>query len=462
MYLTRLANRVLKPFGNKALEQLVLLGAVNFYDYVFSLEKLAWIRVCDIAEVDKLKLQESIDYSEVSFEVPKFTPPTSMYVEKVLTLEEKYHNLEEALIEKEGLVEGLNQQLNALNQSLEQTLEKDQASESIINELQLKIENLHEEMGQRAGELSPEEMQASIEGFKKEEELKQKKIEGLDEEIETLVQEMTQVLDENKYLKKKVAKYRVGFENEREMGKALKSNVKKLNQGMIKLQTVSKNSKILIQDLEKYKAAQEHKEKEELQILIGDSFEIDNSALWMIQLDGEEKGPFAFSDVLGFMNYKKITKETPLKRKGETYWQTATKYQEFTSKIFTAEESVDGEDQTHYYMKRGEFRAPFYETAIIELEGKEFRGYCTSLSAGGCFFETPRVSNRHYGKGVQVKIRIIEGTLSKEISAMAEICSISKEKPKGLGLQFVLIGDEEKEIIGQYVETYIANSTKAS
>ena len=133
---------------------------------------------------------------------------------------------------------------------------------------------------------------------------------------------------------------------------------------------------------------------------------------------------------------------------------------EFKNDVLTKEEYRDGQKIQRYFIKRGDFRAPFYDLAQLEIGANSYKGYCSSISVGGCFIELSKLDKVCMEKDGKVLVKIKAGTLSEELNIHALIRNISDKRPRGLGLQFEYVTEAQKEVIINYVKQYVDSSSK--
>lgn len=314
--------------------------------------------------------------------------------------------------------------------------------------------------------------------------------------ISSLRADNTQLIEKFNSLKEKTSKYKVAYNDLSEKYKKIKNDYKESN---IKFNSMRKKTDEIIESLKKkvdgaknnysnkIKELEEVKdreqtlmikieefkkveqENEELQLnapkedeeaelnrLIGDSFEVLNDAIWMIQRDNEEpQGPYKFSDVY----HMKINGELDVGvkvKKGKDLYKVKSDIFELSVPVST----FGSGDDIRYFIKRTSMRVPFYEMITLEINGEEFKGYCTSLSLGGIFLELNKLSDE---LSVDKKGRVFfsVGALDNPFQCVAQIKNISESRPKGVGLMFVDLPDQAKEDISFYINNYL-NKTKKS
>lgn len=487
-YILRLAGKMLKAFDQKAVENLMEMGAFHPQDYVFDTEARVWITPSQHESLFKLPLF----FEKAVFEKPSFSPPMAPMAAvssgEVLKLSKEIVSLKSALEEKTSVINVLKTTRKSLEQDflkgsdkhLETTLELDDLKESFLA-LELELQSsqtekssLIEQMQNLEGqvedllaikdelfviknELDEKQEHLIIELGEREESFRQ-----LQDEVQSLRYELSTHNEEKERLLKKQEIYKNYVKTHKKRADSFETNVSKLNLGINKLKDLRKKDKMTISNLENYKTTQSNKEARELNVLIGDSFEIDNSPHWYIETSGEVKGPFSFHDMLSLQKYDKINLDTPVKKKTDAFWNTAGQDYELTANIITHSENINGVETFRYFVDRSDYRAPFHGAAIIEIDGIEVTGFCTSLSVGGSFIELPKLDLNLMNKGAIATLRINSGTLSQDLVAPVILRNFSHEKPCGIGLQFQSLDDEQRNIIISYVSSYLENFKKTA
>lgn len=235
---------------------------------------------------------------------------------------------------------------------------------------------------------------------------------------------------------------------------SLKNNLKKREGDLLRLKKREAKAKKLIENLGKYRESAEVEKQGEIDRLIGESFEVNNEPKWFIKRDGEEKGPYRFSDVRQWHLDGNLPGKTLIKKAFEKTFSRLEKVYEFNTRVFIKTTNKDGKKVDHYYIRRTDFRAPFYEVAQLTFEGESFRGHCTSLSIGGCFIELSK-KPEHVGLNSILKCQIQTEYLSHMIDVQMIVKNTSDKKPYGLGCQFLDLSMEEKDAIEEFVDSYL-------
>lgn len=197
---------------------------------------------------------------------------------------------------------------------------------------------------------------------------------------------------------------------------------------------------------------------EELARLTGDLFEIDSGPHWYYKDGKEEHGPYTFEEMLQMHEENQIDGKTMI-RGNSGNWKALDHTYEFSTPYQFSVRQLDGKIIKTYYLKRTSVRAPFYDIASLQLDGQEIRGYCTSLSSGGCFIELGRQEMAKIALGSVIKIEIQSQVLKGTIQLDAKIVNSSSNRPRGIGLSFVEPSEESLSIINAYVQHFLDNQT---
>ncbi len=266
---------------------------------------------------------------------------------------------------------------------------------------------------------------------------------------------------------------RVQFEEEQEKTRNmkldldnLKSELEKLNDDYQSLKSEKSaveeehtKAHIMIKELEVYKKAHQEQAKKELKRLVGDSFEVSNEETWWLKIGDVVTGPHRFGELYNLKENGELNRdETFLKSEEQGKWTPMGKFTEFNVPIQVHTLEEDGDTLTKYFIRRGSFRAPFYEIVTLEIGGKEYRGYCTSLSQGGIFIEYNKLDPDTMYKDAVGQVYFKKGALRKSLECEVKIMNISDKRPKGLGMMFVNLGDSDKSVIQEYVNHYMDKS----
>jgi hypothetical protein len=199
-------------------------------------------------------------------------------------------------------------------------------------------------------------------------------------------------------------------------------------------------------------------EDDELKRLIGDSYEVENESIWTVELeDGKKSGPHPFSVVYDMKEDGKIGRETRVKKAGQGY-KTCSDIFELSTRVFTHGEG----DERRFFIKRNSVRVPYYELISFEMNGNEYKGYCTSISTGGIFIELTSIKEDEYKIDSKGRVFFPRGAIENPFNCVAQIKNISHSKPKGIGLMFIELPEKAKDDILNYVNTYLNQSKKSA
>ncbi|PIP89979.1 MAG: hypothetical protein COW01_00715 [Bdellovibrionales bacterium CG12_big_fil_rev_8_21_14_0_65_38_15] len=486
-WIARWPGKILKPHDAQELLQLLGAGAINIFDYVFDPHSKAWTRIFEINDIadqfeTAIGFRPNANAPEASaFSKPDFYPPT-LLIQHAMSSERDFEgmnlNFEAPVYEdnsaelefQKTLVVDLQNQNHELNQRITEMQEDSTASDEIaqlqreIDYLKAEVQNFEDQiqnhsmektlLNNRIGELEDGNKQLNQALVAKD-----LKLEEYLKENEKIVLEFKKLGQNNQAMKDRLAEVANKVDRERKTSATLKQNILKLNEGLVLLKRKGERDKSVIQDLERYKKIHDAKEEQEINRLIGDSFEVDNSVVWWIKHDGEDKGPYSYGDMRAFMKYGKINMSTTSKKTGGE-WMKLEGHFEFKNDVLSKEEFRDGKKIQRFFIKRGDFRAPFYDLAQLEIGANSFKGYCSSLSVGGCFIELSKLDKVRMEKDGKVLVKIKAGTLSEELNIRAVIRNISDKRPRGLGLQFEHITEAQKDVIINFVKQYVASSSK--
>lgn len=487
-YILRLDNNMLKAFDRSAIQSKLDSGEFHPQNYIFDINRKEWLRPLDLSEEFQFKIATDGLY----FEKPSFIPPpppTKNYsedeyqkvtqdLEKIKheldvkqgvvhalksTREELKNDFDKISIENLGLREELlnhKDQEQTVREDLIQARTQNDELENQITNLEKQIEDLlliKDELFELKDELvvKQEELQAQLTGS-------EFSFSSMKAENEKLQFDMNELMLENEKIKKKMSIYKDYVTTEKKRANDFESNITKLNEGIVKLKSLRQKDQNKILNLENYKKTQANKEVRELNRLIGDSFEIDNSPQWFIEVDGEVKGPFSFHDLKSLQKFNKIDEDTPVKKRSATFWTTVGQDFEMSANLITHSENRDGKEIFRYFVNRSDYRAPFHGPATIQINGYEFSGFCTSLSSGGAFIELPELDREVMQSGEPASIRLCAGTLSQDFEAEVIQRNFSDNQPCGIGLEFKDLDEDQKNIILDYVCSYLENSKKTA
>ena len=246
----------------------------------------------------------------------------------------------------------------------------------------------------------------------------------------------------------------------------LKSELEKLNNDYQNLQNEKSavdeehtKAHILIKELEVYKNAAKEQAKKEFKRLIGDSFEVTNDEIWWLKNGDVVTGPHRFSELYEMKEKGEIDRDkTLLKNNEQGKWTPMSKLTEFNVPVQAHTIEEDEQTVTKYFIKRGSFRAPFYEIVTLELGDSEYRGYCTSLSQGGIFIEFNKIDPDDMYKEAIGTVFFNKGALKRSFNCKVKVMNITDKRPRGLGMMFINLDESDKLLIQDYVNQFMDQS----
>jgi hypothetical protein len=201
--------------------------------------------------------------------------------------------------------------------------------------------------------------------------------------------------------------------------------------------------------------------EEEVLRLTGNLFEIDNAAHWYIKDNDQELGPFSFEQMIEMKDRGKISQKCMIRHAKET-WKPMSNVYEFCAPYKFSIIQEENQLTKRFYLEREAVRVPFYELVNLDLDGGSIKGYCTSLSVGGCFIELSRNDMKKVSKDAIVQIELKSDALCESLMMSAKIVNISEARPRGIGMMFLEVSEETKDVIQTYVNRCldIADSKK--
>ncbi len=196
--------------------------------------------------------------------------------------------------------------------------------------------------------------------------------------------------------------------------------------------------------------------------LIGEVFEIIDTPEWYLKREGKALGPYTFSYLYGLYKNEDIGRKALIKKEGDRVFNRIGEVYEFNTKVFTRVEKIDGETLSRYFVRRADFRIPFYEVVEISFGDHKWKGHCTNLSIGGGFIEFGSLP-KELAMNAVVRFKLNSNTLNQTIEAQAIIKNIQSERSAGVGCAFLDLSPEDKKTIADYVESFLAQEeSKAS
>jgi hypothetical protein len=464
LYAVLLGEKSITHYYGADIVFLIELGVFHPDDYIYCFTLSAWIKAVQCEEISTyLTLNAYRRSSELIIAAPDFNPPPppekTPYSVKdllkggIISQDEESKKRTEFLEDQFRILSEENLRLSELVNG------KVPAAIRSANQSDLNDEGEFEELKR--------EWSLRLESF-------QKDIEESREKLEVSQAELRLAKDENKKLAQAIKQQSLkGRKYAKESDLAKKENIlisednralkQLLRTKEAQLLTLEKNHKQSKKKIENLSSLSEERERENIleeQRLIGESFKVINSPQWMIKREGQEKGPYRFSDVTEWYAKNLVSGRTLVKRISEKTYNRLEDIYEFNTRVIERYEDIGGTFDSVYYIKRTDFRAPFYDVAVIDNEGDTERAQCTSLSIGGCFFELKTL------EGIQVnsvlKCEIKADYLSGPISAKIIVKNIKEGRNKGIGCQFLDLEDHEVATIEEFVTAYLESQEVSS
>jgi hypothetical protein len=269
------------------------------------------------------------------------------------------------------------------------------------------------------------------------------KIESLNTEKETgLVQSQKEVDD----LVNQMLDFKAEAQREKKKAKKLEEDLTSIKEEEKKIELADSSN------------TQTSASEEELNRLIGDSYEVENDLAWTVQFeDGMKTGPHSYATVYDMKESGEITQDTRVKKAGEGF-KTCKDIFELSTRVF-----VYGEGESRrFFIKRNSVRVPYYELITFEMGGNEIKGYCTSISSGGIFIELTSVKEEDFKINDKGRVLFPKGALENPFNCVAQIKNISLDRPKGIGLMFIDLPEKAGDDILNFVNSYLNQSKRTA
>ncbi|EQC44564.1 type IV pilus assembly protein PilZ [Bacteriovorax sp. BSW11_IV] len=275
-------------------------------------------------------------------------------------------------------------------------------------------------------------------------------IDGLNEANRILHAEnskLKQEIAELKRLNEKVSKYENQITEDQSKIKNLEENILYLNE---KKKEYARKFHQSAGELEKIKDFHGQKEDKEERKLVGSLYEVTNEKEWLIRNDDGVKGPYSFEDIIGFKKLGMLDEDYSIKKESEKRWAKLRDRYE----VWAPLQIDEMEGKKTFYIKRADYRAPFYDVVSFDLNEENYKGHCTSLSVGGCFIELPKMPE-NVQKGEVGEIHFQNSVLATPFSVKFEIVRVSDSRPRGIGLKFIEVSPEVTNTVEAYIETFL-------
>ena len=498
---------------------LIELGVIQPDSYLFCYNLKKWFKAIENKDISKgLSNEAKTRPLSVLCEEPKFMPPPSPVntyysLDALLVRREKTHSKAQDLLLTE------NNNLNKKNQELkgkiclyqkesesfkekcaQLELEKRKIQNDFeekqfhdISILTEKCERLSEELKKQESDFLEinqkitkdwESEKGALESqntkLREEQEADRKLIESLNAKvredqdfksqmIESFNQRIEEAIKENKKLSNAVLLLSKEKKKEKENAQSLKTKLRSISNGTshLKRDLLKKEKDLLMMQRREAKAKKiirklqgtvnrNNSQKEfDLTRLVGESFLVPDIPQWVVKMEGEVRGPYRFSEVLDWYQKRLIKPDTIIRRGCDDVFTKIENVYEFNTEVFTQFEKDNEKVVKNYYVKRTDFRAPFYERIKIECKGQNLSGECTSLSIGGCYID--------FGKRLPELIElntvfycvINSQYLNGSIEVQVIVRNISQGSSCGVGCEFLDLEDEERETIESFVDSYL-------
>lgn len=467
LYAVLLGEKSITHYYGADIVMLIELGVFHPDDYIYCFSLSAWIKAVQCEEISRfLTLNAYRRSSEVIIAAPDFCPPPApekppYSLREVLKGEIIAQDDESA--KRSAFLEDQFKVLSAENQRLSQ-LSKG-SGDSIATSKDSDKLSAFEEV--------KKEWAIRIESFQNSLKVKESEVEQVQAQLLLARKENKKLASAIKKQGDKLSFLKTGEEQWEKEKSSLMKTLKDLKKSMrlkeAQLLTLEKNHKQSKKEIKNLSSLKEEKDREvilEEQRLIGESFKVVNSAQWFIKREGQEKGPYRFSDVSDWYAKNLISGRTLVKRSSEKVFGRLEDIYEFNTRVIERYEEIGGAYESVFYIKRTDFRAPFYEVAIVEIDGQVEKAQCTSLSIGGCFIEMKDIENIKENSIFKVEIKADYLAVSIEASVIAK--NIKTGRNKGVGCQFLDLEEEQVSAIEEFVSSYLdsqsieQNSKKAA
>ncbi|MBF0313194.1 MAG: DUF4339 domain-containing protein [Oligoflexia bacterium] len=178
---------------------------------------------------------------------------------------------------------------------------------------------------------------------------------------------------------------------------------------------------------------------------------IKNDPVWMVEKGDKTLGPYRYLEIIKMLQKNSITQNNKIRRKDEQKWRPLSDIGEFHSNIVKKISSQKDKDASKLFVQRKYKRTSYLGPATVTYNGKLYRGTCTSISEGGCFIEL-RPSDFQLHK--EIMIKIMPGTVPLAIEARAKIVSINERSPRGIGVKFIGVNEDQAGLIRKFVEKF--------
>lgn len=473
LYAIRLGDQRLVHYEPMDVVYLIELGIVQPDTYIYCYSFRKWKKAIELKDIRENLSSEAKTRPDLPHnEIPKFVPPPPPM--------SPYYSLQDLI--RDGYTSEVDpEEIKKLNREIEyrnqEIIQKESEVQVLQSELKIWQDNYHKVKADsgfkpqniQAYEAEIETLEKSLSDVSIELDDRKAKVSQLKERLKVasvenkkLAKALMAISKEHKRTKEYAKDLEAQLEGALRGRESLKKNLKQKEGDLLRLQKREIQAKKLIKRLGKEKESQEVKKELEFNRLIGESYEVENSPKWMVKRDGEVKGPYRFSDVLDWYKKNLIDRQTNVKKESEQVYTRIENIYEFNTKVFTKVESEGKTTTKKFYVKRTDFRAPFYETVRVSFRDETFTGQCTSLSIGGCFIEFGQRLPEPVKLNTVLECFIHAEYLSHPIEVQMIVRNVKAKKPFGVGCEFLDLEDAEKDAIEEFVDSYLHTSHKKS
>jgi len=192
----------------------------------------------------------------------------------------------------------------------------------------------------------------------------------------------------------------------------------------------------------------------------GKSFEVINTAKWMIDNGEGVLGPYRYDQMIKLKSTGKINPNTLIKIQGKGRWKGINDFLELTAQSKVINEDKENPESSIYLVERSEYRAELHELVTFNIGDEEHKGYLTNLSLGGGFIELTRLDEESIKVGQHVTLYLSTPTFSDSIVCDLQIRRLNKKRPKGFGFTFEGNSEKNLEVLGQFIIDHISGTKK--
>lgn len=183
---------------------------------------------------------------------------------------------------------------------------------------------------------------------------------------------------------------------------------------------------------------------------IGELFEVSNDEVWTVKFEGEVHGPHTFLEIKQMLQDRDIDEYSSVKKPGAP-WKKIEDIFEFNTEILT---KTDEDGEVQLYIKRDDLRIPLFEDVMMTTVKQDFAGKCSNLSSGGCFIESTAFNNKLFKVGKDIKIEFTGDGPHKGLVVTAQLRSITGDITPGAGFQFIDMDDEKLNKLNHFFKKF--------